>query len=46
MHSEGFSEMWVWIGRADVCARLPSLWRRGEVHDGAKRGVIIGVMRL
>ena len=30
----------------DVWARWPSLWSKGEVQEGAKRGVRIGVMRL
>ena len=44
--SEGFSEMCVWIGRLDVWARWPSLWSKGEVQEGAKRGVRIGVINI
>ena len=44
--SERFSEMWVWIGREVVDARWPREWRRGEVQEGAKRGVRIGVRRV
>ena len=44
--SDVFSLMCVWMGRLVSLARAPRSERRGEVHEGANRGVIIGVMRL
>lgn len=45
-HSEGFSEMCVWIGREVSWAREPRPLRRVLEQEGAKRGVMIGVRRV
>jgi len=45
-HSEGFSAMWVWIGRVWEAAREPRAERSGGEQEGAKRGVRIGVRRV
>lgn len=42
--SEWFSETWVWMGWLVSLCRAPSSESIVEVHEGAKRGVMIGVM--